>query len=305
MDTLENENPWFIEGSSKARLVTHTPDPEKEMAYIARVTSKDQTNPKIEGLLKYCAKHGHWSVFEQSTMTLEVVTPLAIAVQLLRHASFRFQQFSGRYEDQQFMRNYTDGLSSFKNLFYIPEEARVQDTKNRQNSIFSDNSEDSDKMYDAMSTAYNVALMSYNQLLNMGVAKEIARFVLPQGVYSRLYVTGSCRSWIHYINVRDDEGVAQYEHCELARCAKQVFAEVFPTVHNSIEWDKSPDNELEILRKQIEELQKENQSLRDMRDAFSLSLPAEIPSQTIISPALPDPELGTLQKLLKKISFQN
>jgi thymidylate synthase (FAD) len=114
---MENTNPWFIEGSSKARLVSHTPDPEGMMGYIARVTSKDQSNPNVERLLKYCAKHGHWSVFEQATMTVEVVTPLAIAVQLLRHHSFTFQQFSGRYEDQQWMSNHTEGLSSFLDLF--------------------------------------------------------------------------------------------------------------------------------------------------------------------------------------------
>ena len=237
---MQNDNPWFIDGSSKARLVSVTPDAEQAMGYIARVTSKDQTNPKVEGLLRYCAKHGHWSVFEQSSMTVEVVTPLALAVQLLRHRSFTFQQFSGRYEDQQEMRNHTADLLAYNNLFYMPEEARTQDDKNRQNSIPTTDPALTDAMWATMSTAYMVAQQCYNDLLERGIAKEIARFVLPQGVYSRLYVTGSCRSFIHYIGVRDDEGVAQYEHCELARCIKSAFQTQFPAVSAAI-FTKEPN----------------------------------------------------------------
>jgi thymidylate synthase (FAD) len=252
-----NNNPWFVEGSSKARLVNHTPDAEAAMAYIARVTSKDQENPKFEGLLKYCIKHGHWSVMEQSFMTVEVVTPLAIAVQLLRHRSFCFQQFSGRYEDQQEMAKHTADLTAYNDLFYMPEEAREQDPKNRQNSIASGHGELTDAMWATMSTAYMVAQQCYNDLLQRGVAKEIARFVLPQGTYVRLYVSGSARSFIHYIGVRDDEGVAQYEHCELARAIKSVFRGVFPTVSSAV-FDAAPDplevenlelkSEIEVLK---------------------------------------------------------
>jgi len=224
---MKNTNPWFIEGSSKARLVTGTPEPEAMMGYIARVTSKDQENPNVTRLLNYCAKHGHWSVFEQASITVEVVTPLAIAVQLLRHRSFCFQQFSGRYEDQQEMAKHTADLSAFQDLFYMPEEARIQDPKNRQNSIPATDPALTDAMWSTMSTSYTVALQCYNDLLARGIAKEIARFVLPQGVFSRLYLTGNCRSFIHYIGVRDDEGVAQYEHCELARAVKSVFSSQF------------------------------------------------------------------------------
>jgi thymidylate synthase (FAD) len=241
---MQNDNPWIIEGSSKARLLSVTPDAEKTMGYIARVTSKDQSNPKVEGLLKYCAKHGHWSVFEQASMTVEVVTPLAIAVQLLRHRSFTFQQFSGRYEDQQEMSSHTEDLSAYNNLFYMPEEAREQDPKNRQNSLPASDPGLTDAMWATMSTSYMVAQQCYNDLLSRGVAKEIARFVLPQGVYSRLYVTGSCRSFIHYIGVRDDEGVAQYEHCELARAIKSVFTTQFPQVSTAV-FTKEP-NRLEV-----------------------------------------------------------
>lgn len=229
---MENTNPWFIEGSSKARLVSATPNAEEHMAYVARVTSKDQSKDEFAGLLKYCIKHGHWSVFEGSSMTVEVVTPLAIAVQLLRHRSLCFQQFSGRYEDQQFMRNYTADLTAYQEMFYMPEEARVQDPKNRQNSVAAGHGELTDAMWATMSTAYMVAIQCYNDLLDRGIAKEIARFVLPQGVFSRVYVTGNCRSWLHYLRVRDDEGVAQYEHVELARAIRPVFSGVFPTVSN-------------------------------------------------------------------------
>jgi thymidylate synthase (FAD) len=260
MATPENKNPWYIEGSSKARLVTVTPDAEQTMAYIARVTSKDQDNPNFERLLKYCIKHGHWSVMEQSFMTVEVVTPLAISVQLLRHASLRFQQFSGRYEDQQEMVKYTEGLSSYNNLFYMPEEARGQDPKNRQNSLPASDPALTDAMWATMSTSYMVAQQCYNDLLERGVAKEIARFVLPQGVYSRLYVTGSARSFIHYIGVRDDEGVAQFEHCELARAIKSVFSGVFPTV-GAVAFNKEPDPR----DKEIAELQSEVAVLKAMQ----------------------------------------
>ena len=246
---MNNQNPWFIEGSSKARLVTGTPEPEAMMGYIARVTSKDQENPNVDRLLKYCAKHGHWSVFEQASMTVEVVTPLAIAVQLLRHRSFCFQQFSGRYEDQQEMAKHTADLSAFQDLFYMPEEARVQDPKNRQNSIPATDPALTDAMWSTMSTSYTVALQCYNDLLARGIAKEIARFVLPQGVFSRLYLTGNCRSFIHYIGVRDDEGVAQYEHCELARAVKSVFATQFPTVSSVV--FATEDNPLEVENQEL------------------------------------------------------
>jgi thymidylate synthase (FAD) len=195
-------------------------------------------------------------VFEQATMTVEVVTPLAIAVQLLRHRSFCFQQFSGRYEDQQEMVKHTADLTSYNNLFYMPEEARQQDPKNRQNSLPASDPALTDSMWATMSTAYMVAQQCYNDLLTRGIAKEVARFVLPQGVFSRLYVTGSCRSFIHYIGVRDDDGVAQFEHCELARSIKSVFTTQFPTVSRAVfTVDPTPlEIENEELKTEIEVL---------------------------------------------------
>jgi thymidylate synthase (FAD) len=253
---MNNTNPWFIEGSSKARLVSHTPDPETMMGYIARVTSKDQSNPNVKGLLKYCAKNAHWSVFEQASMTIEVVTPLAIAVQLLRHRSFTFQQFSGRYENQEMMKEHTEGLSAYNDLFYMPEEAREQDHKNRQNSLPASDPGLTDAMWTTMSTSYMVAQQCYRDLIERGVCKEQARFVLPQGVYSRLYVTGSCRSWIHYLGVRDDEGVAQYEHVELARAIRPIFENVFPTVAEAIKPESDPrDRQIIELEAELSTLQ--------------------------------------------------
>lgn len=238
-DAITNDSPWFVNGSSKARLVNATPNLDETVAYVARVSSKAQENPSVEKLLGYCAKHGHWSVFEQGSLTVEVVTPLAISIQLLRHVSFRFQQFSGRYQDQKIMAEMTEGLPVVYGMFYIPEEAREQDTKNRQNSIFTSDPSLTDFMWQEMEFAYNAAIKSYNAMLDRGIAKEIARFVLPQGVYTRLYMTGNPRSFIHYCNVRDEEGVVQWEHVEMARAVRDVFSSVCPVVSSAI-WSDSP-----------------------------------------------------------------
>lgn len=233
-DAITNDAHWVISGSSKARLVNATPSLDETVAYVARVSSKNQDTPSIEKLLGYCAKHGHWSVFEQGAVTIEVVTPLAIAIQALRHRSFCFQQFSGRYQDQRAMGDLTQGLHCFHSMFYVPEVARLQDTKNRQNSIETDDASLTDKMWAEMEFAYHACLKSYDKLVEMGIAKEVARFVLPQGVYTRLYITGNPRSFIHYCNVRDDEGVAQLEHVELARAVRVVFSQVCPVIGRSV-----------------------------------------------------------------------
>lgn len=236
-DSITNDSSWCTYGSSKARLVNATPNLDETVGYIARISSKAQENPSVEKLLGYCAKHGHWSVFEQGSITVEVVTPLAISIQALRHRSFCFQQFSGRYQDQRVMGDMTEGLTAYSDMFYMPEIAREQDTKNRQNSVETKDPGLTDAMWNTMSTAYTVALQCYDDLISRGIAKEIARFVLPQGVFTRLYITGSPRSFIHYCNVRDEEGVVQYEHVELARAIKEVFSEVCPIIARSI-WDE-------------------------------------------------------------------
>jgi thymidylate synthase (FAD) len=235
-------------------MVWVTPDAEEHIAYIARVSNpKNQENEKFEGLLKYCIKHGHVSVFEQASMCVEVITPLAIATQMLRHRSFCFQQFSLRYSTNEELK---DMLGEYGSLYYLPEEARVQDHKNRQNSIFADDAALTDTMMNTMQSAYVVADMAYNDLLKRDVAKEIARFVLPQGGFTRMYVSGSVRSWMHYLGVRDDEGVVQWEHVELARAIRPIFATQFPTVNKAFfHRDPDPrDREIEELKSEIQVL---------------------------------------------------
>ena len=252
---MENTNPWFIEGSSRARMVWVTPNAEEHIAYIARVSApKNQANEKFEGLLKYCIKMGHVSVFEQASMCVEVVTPLAIATQMLRHRSLCFQQFSLRYASNEELK---EMLGDHGALYYLPEEARLQDTKNRQNSLFAEDAELTDKMQNTMLSAYNIADLCYHDLLESGVAKEVARFVLPQGGLTRMYVTGSARSWMHYLGVRDDEGVVQYEHVELARAIKTIFSTQFPTVNRAF-FNRDPDPR----DKQIIELESELSTLQ-------------------------------------------
>jgi thymidylate synthase (FAD) len=184
---------------------------------------------------------------------VEVITPLAIATQMLRHRSFCFQQFSLRYSTNEELK---DMLGEYGSLYYLPEEARVQDHKNRQNSIFAEDASLTDTMMNTMQSAYIVADMAYNDLLKRDVAKEVARFVLPQGGYTRMYVSGSVRSWMHYLGVRDDEGVVQWEHVELARAIRPIFATQFPTVNKAyFHRDSDPrDLEIEELKAEIEVL---------------------------------------------------
>ncbi len=235
-DIITNDSQWFIEGDSKARLVSATPNMAQTIAYIARVSSKNQENKNFKQLLSYCMRNAHWSVFEQGAVTVEVVTPLAIAVQLIRHRSFTFQHFSGRYQDQKEVGKLTEGinLDSPIKLFYLPPKVRLQDTKNRQNSIPTDDTELNEITQLSFLRVYKAALEEYNVLLDLGVAKEMARFVLPQGVYTRLYVTGSPRSFIHYFGARDVENVVQAEHIDLARAIKRCLIHEIPDLFQTI-----------------------------------------------------------------------
>ena len=207
------------------QFVSITPDAEKTMAYIARVSNpSNQDNENFSGLLRYCIKHQHWSVFEQSTMTLEIQTTRAIAAQILRHRSFTYQEFSQRYADSNLLGN-----------IELPE-LRRQDDKNRQNSIDDLEPEVVDKFNRQMNTLFSSAFGLYNQMLEAGVAKECARFVLPLATPTRLYMTGSCRSWIHYINLRSAHGT-QKEHMDIANACKKVFVKKFPAVSEALEWN--------------------------------------------------------------------
>jgi len=207
------------------KLVSITPDAEKTMAYIARVSNpSNQNNDDFAGLLKYCIKHQHWSVFEQSSMTLEIETTRAIAAQILRHRSFTFQEFSQRYADTNLIAE------------KIPLPAlRKQDLKNRQNST-----DDLDEFVKqdiemTITAHFNHAEKLYKKMLEAGVAKECARMVLPLATPTRLYMTGSCRSWVHYINLRSAHGT-QKEHMDIAEACREVFTEQFPIVSKALDW---------------------------------------------------------------------
>jgi len=207
------------------KLISVTPDAEQTMAYVARVSNPaNQDNDNYAGLLRYCIKHNHWSVFEQSFMTLEVETTRAIAAQILRHRSFTFQEFSQRYADS----------SLLSKAIPLPE-LRRQDTKNRQNSIDDLDPLIIDRLEKQMNTLFDSSMALYQQMLEAGVAKECARNVLPLCTPTRIYMSGSCRSWIHYINLRSANGT-QLEHMRVAEDCKKVFVEQFPTVAEALEW---------------------------------------------------------------------
>lgn len=204
---------------NNVELVTVTPDAEKTIGYIARVSNpNNQDNPKVAGLLRYCIQHGHWSVFEQAHMTLEINTTRAIAAQILRHRSFTFQEFSQRYAE-------TNLLSQ-----EIPvPDLRSQDHKNRQNSLDDISPEKKSVLQGQIQRHFTESLDLYNELLRQGIAKECARFVLPLAVRTRLFMTGNLRSWMHYIDLRSAHGT-QKEHMDIAQECKQIFIEQFPVI---------------------------------------------------------------------------
>jgi len=207
-----------------AKLISVTPEAEQHIAYCARVSNpNNQDNEKFAGLLKYCIKHQHWSIFEQAFMTLEIETTRGIAAQVLRHRSFTFQEFSQRYASTELLTNVE-----------LPE-LRRQDDKNRQNSIDDLDPEVVDKLNRQMVTLFSSANSLYKQMLELGVAKECARFVLPLATPTRMYMTGSIRSWIHYIELRGANGT-QKEHMDIALSCKNLFKEQFPVISEALDW---------------------------------------------------------------------
>ena len=212
------------------KLISVTPDAEKHMAYCARVSNpKNQDNEKIAGLLKYCIKHHHWSIFEQAFMTLEIETTRGLAAQILRHRSFTYQEFSQRYADS----------SMLADTIPLPE-LRRQDTKNRQNSIDDVDPFTLQKYQILMQDHFKRGMDLYQAMLNDDIAKECARFVLPLAVPTRLYMTGSVRSWIHYIDLRSANGT-QKEHMDIAESARCIFCCQFPTIAEALGWDRKED----------------------------------------------------------------
>ena len=207
------------------KLVSVTPEAEKTMGYVARVSNpKNQDNPNVAGLLGYCIKHGHWSVFEQAYMTLEIETTRGLAAQILRHRSFTYQEFSQRYADVSYIRE------------DIPlPELRSQDTKNRQNSIDDVDPDVVEKFNRDMRKHFDAGIDLYKSMLHAGIAKECARFVLPLATPTKIYMTGSCRSWIHYIKLRSGHGT-QKEHMDIANECKKIFSHTFPVVAEALAW---------------------------------------------------------------------
>ena len=207
------------------KLITLTPKAEETMGYIARVSNpKNQENPKVAGLLSYCIKHGHWSGFEQAHMTIEINTTRGLAAQILRHRSFTFQEFSQRYADSSLLG---DNIPLF--------EIRRQDEKNRQNSIDDVDPFLIQKYEVKIEKHFKQAMKIYQEMLKDGIAKECARFVLPLATPTRLYMTGSIRSWIHYIDLRASHGT-QKEHTEIVNQIKSIFVDELPVVSEALEW---------------------------------------------------------------------
>ena len=210
---------------SSVKLVSVTPDAEKLMAYCARVSNpSNQDNDNYAKLLAYCIKHQHWSIFEQAFMTVEINTTRGLAAQILRHRSFTFQEFSQRYADATLL---AEDIPTF--------ELRRQDSKNRQNSIDDISDETKVKWNTKIREHFAKAKSIYDGMIADGIAKECARFVLPLSTPTRLYMSGSVRSFIHWIELRTGHGT-QKEHMIIANEAKNIFSEQFPTVSEALGW---------------------------------------------------------------------
>lgn len=203
--------------------------PDEFIAYVARVSNpSNQHNTETSSkLLKYLVKHKHWSPFEMAHVTMEINTTRDIARQILRHRSFSFQEFSQRYADPT------------KDLGFVHREARLQDTKNRQNSIESDNEQLQREWEDKQWFITNVVRDTYEWAIDNGIAKEQARAVLPEGLtVSRLYMAGSVRSWIHYCQLRCANGT-QKEHREIAQDCWKELVKIYPSLDNLIDLDSN------------------------------------------------------------------
>ncbi|AGE51047.1 thymidylate synthase [Paramecium bursaria Chlorella virus CVG-1] len=194
---------------------------EDLISYAARVSNPAQQMQTSNRLIKYCIKHKHWSIFEQASMTIEIKTTRAISAQILRHRTFTFQEFSQRYAEVAEKP--------------VPQEARLQDTKNRQNSIITDDADLQDWWKAEQSAIYDANVKLYEEAIARGIAKESARMVLPMSSPTTLYMTGTVRSWIHYIDLRSSNGT-QKEHMDIAIACKDIFKYQFPVTADALEW---------------------------------------------------------------------
>jgi len=196
---------------------------EQLIAYAARVSNpqNQMSHESAPKLLKYCLKNGHYSVFETASMTVEIKTTRAIAAQILRHRSFTFQEFSQRYAKID--------------VTIPPVEARLQDTKNRQNSIETDDIELHQWFSEEQKKLYEKSTELYENAIAKGIAKESARFVLPLATPTTLYMTGNIRDWMFYIKLRSSNGTQQ-EHADIANHIKIIFKKEFPSISECLEW---------------------------------------------------------------------
>ncbi len=196
------------------KLIWITPNAEKLIAYCARVSNpKNQDNENIEGLIKYCFNHKHFSIFEMANMCIEINTTRAISAQILRHRSFTFQEFSQRY-------------SSIEQDLEIPL-LRRQDLKNRQNSINDLDDDLIDELQTEIKEHFKKTKDLYTKLLNKGVAKECSRMILPMSSPTKIYMNGTLRSWLHYIQLRTANGT-QLEHMLIANEILEIFKTACP-----------------------------------------------------------------------------
>ena len=203
--------------SNKVKLIWATPEADKQIAFMARVSNpENQDNEEFKRLLNYLMKHNHVSPFEMASMCVQIDTTRDISRQILRHRSFSFQEFSGRYEDMAKLGD------------MVERECRLQDTKNRQSSLQCDDSY-LEQLWDTMQIKiYDQAIHLYQTALEKGIAKEQARALLPEGLTpTRLYMQGTLRSWIHYIQVRAGEET-QKEHRIIAQGALSILRQIAP-----------------------------------------------------------------------------
>jgi len=207
----------------EVKLISVTSEAEKTIMYCARVSNPKNQNSDNPGLLKYCAKHEHWSIFEMANMVVEIQTSRAISAQILRHRSFTFQEFSQRYAEVPGVEYY---------------EARSQDPTNRQNSVDDMDQKTKDWFLAQQKHAHLQAQIYYEEALQMGIAKEQARFLLPMASSTKLYMNGTVRSWIHYLGLRTGNGT-QKEHADIAKAIKVIFCEQFPVIAKALEWQNS------------------------------------------------------------------
>lgn len=210
----------LLSSKNKVELIQINPNAEKLIAFMARVSSSNQNNPKFEKLIKYLIDQKHWSPFQMINLTVQITTSRAIAQQILRHRSFNFQEFSQRYAKVQEFETYP---------------ARRQDLKNRQNSI--DDLDEKTKRWFNISQKQlqTESIERYKTALEKGIAKEQARFLLPLSTQTKLYMNGTVRDWIHYLNLRTGNGT-QKEHQLIAKEIQKIFIKKLPVISKALKW---------------------------------------------------------------------